>query len=138
MKCTREARVGSVLAGWNHLSVVGPVHIKNTSGARVQIATGEWCDDYIMGWGSCLLGYDSAIIKDSIIRSLSQGFLQQYETDKHRLLSEKFCAVVPCAEKLRLANSGLEATMYATRIARAVTGKRMILKFEGHFHGLND
>ncbi|MGF6165156.1 glutamate-1-semialdehyde 2,1-aminomutase [Pseudomonas sp. 2725] len=138
MESKEETRVGNVLAGWNHLSIVGPVHIKNASGARVQVATGEWYDDYIMGWGSCLLGHDSTIIKESITRSLSQGFLQQYETDKHRLLSEKFCAVVPCAEKLRLVNSGLEATMYATRIARAVTGKRMILKFEGHFHGLND
>jgi glutamate-1-semialdehyde 2,1-aminomutase len=69
---------------------------------------------------------------------MSGGFLQQYETDRHQLLSERFCAAVPCAEKLRLANSGLEATMYATRIARAVTGRRLILKFEGHFHGLND
>lgn len=138
MDCIRETRVGNVLAGWNHLSVVGPVQIQNASGARVQIASGEWYDDYIMGWGSCLLGHDSSLIKDSITSALSQGFLQQYETDKHRLLSEKFCAVVPCAEKLRLVNSGLEATMYATRIARAVTGKRMILKFEGHFHGLND
>lgn len=138
MKYTTETHVGNVLSGWNHLSVTGPFNIKNASGARVQLDTGEWYDDYIMGWGSCLLGHDSTIIKDSITSSLSQGFLQQYETDKHRLLSEKFCAVVPCAEKLRLVNSGLEATMYATRIARAVTGKRIILKFEGHFHGLND
>ncbi|ENM5772127.1 aminotransferase class III-fold pyridoxal phosphate-dependent enzyme [Vibrio mimicus] len=138
MKCTDETRVGNVLSGWNHLSVVGPVHIRNASGSRVQVATGEWYDDYIMGWGSCFLGHDSATIKESITRSLLQGFLQQYETDEHKLLSEKFCAVVPCAEKLRLVNSGLEATMYAVRIARAVTGKRIILKFEGHFHGLND
>jgi glutamate-1-semialdehyde 2,1-aminomutase len=91
-----------------------------------------------MGWGSCFLGHDSPVIRESIIRALSVGFLQQYETEEHQLLSERFCAVVPCAEKLRLANSGLEATMYATRVARAVTGRRMIIKFEGHFHGLGD
>ena len=138
MKCFKETRVGNVLAGWNSLPVIGPVQIKDASGARIQLNSGEWCDDYIMGWGSCLLGHDSEIIKSSIIRALNKGFLQQYETDSHELLSEKFCRVVPCAEKLRLVNSGLEATMYATRIARTVTGKRKIIKFEGHFHGLND
>jgi len=138
MDCLRETRVGNVLSGWNHLSVVGPINVQNTAGARIQLSSGEWCDDYIMGWGSCLLGHDSPVIKHSISKALERGFLQQYETDEHRLLSEKFCAVVPCAEKLRLVNSGLEATMYATRIARAVTGKRIIIKFEGHFHGLND
>ncbi|MGC3518717.1 aminotransferase class III-fold pyridoxal phosphate-dependent enzyme [Pseudomonas aeruginosa] len=138
MGLLRETRVGNVLAGWNHLSVVGPVNIKNAAGARIQLSSGEWCDDYIMGWGSCLLGHDSDVIKGSIVKALGRGFLPQYETDEHRLLSEMFCAAVPCAEKLRLVNSGLEATMYATRIARAITGRRIIIKFEGHFHGLND
>ncbi|WP_350307413.1 aspartate aminotransferase family protein [Photorhabdus viridis] len=133
-----ETRVGNVLAGWNHLSVIGPIQIRNASGSRIQLSSGEWYDDYIMGWGSCFLGHDSSVIRKSITDALSRGFLQQYETEKHQLLSELFCAAIPCAEKLRLVNSGLEATMYATRIARAVTGKRIIFKFEGHFHGLND
>ncbi len=133
-----EKRVGGVLAGWNYLPTVGPMQIRNASGPRVQVASGEWYDDYIMGWGSCFLGHDSTLIRDSITRALSGGFLQQYETEKHQLLSERFCSLVPCAERLRLVNSGLEATMYAIRVARAVTGRRLILKFEGHFHGLND
>ncbi len=133
-----ETRVGNVLAGWNHLSVIGPIQIRNASGPRIQLLSGEWYDDYIMGWGSCFLGHDSSVIRKAITHALSRGFLQQYETEEHQLLSERFCSVVPCAEKLRLVNSGLEATMYATRIARAVTGKRIIFKFEGHFHGLND
>lgn len=133
-----ETRVGNVLAGWNHLPTVGPVQVRGARGARIQTVSGDWCDDYIMGWGSCLLGHDSRVVKDSIVRAMSGGFLQQYETQEHQRLSERFCAVIPCAEKLRLVNSGLEATMYATRVARAVTGRRLILKFEGHFHGLND
>lgn len=138
MKEINETRVGNVLSGWNHLSVIGPIQIRNASGPRIQLLSGEWYDDYIMGWGSCFLGHDSSVIRKSITNALSRGFLQQYETEEHQLLSERFCAVVPCAEKLRLVNSGLEATMYATRIARAATGKRIIFKFEGHFHGLND
>ncbi|MDN7673560.1 aminotransferase class III-fold pyridoxal phosphate-dependent enzyme [Burkholderia oklahomensis] len=133
-----ETRVGNVLSGWNHLAGIGPIQISNARGSRIQTCSGEWRDDYIMGWGSCFLGHDSPVIRESVTRAMSCGFLQQYETERHQLLSERFCAAVPCAEKLRLVNSGLEATMYATRIARAVTGKRLILKFEGHFHGLND
>lgn len=138
MNTSGETRVGGVLAGWNHLAVTGPVQIRNASGARIQLASGEWCDDYIMGWGSCFLGHDSIVVRDALQRALSRGFLQQYETEEHHRLSELFCDAVPCAEKLRLVNSGLEATMYAVRVARAVTGRRLILKFEGHFHGLND
>ena len=133
-----ETRVGGVLSGWNHLSTLGPIQIRDARGARIQTTSGDWWDDYIMGWGSCFLGHDSTVIKHAVVRAMAGGFLQQYETEEHQRLSERFCAVVPCAEKLRLVNSGLEATMYATRVARAVTGRRMILKFEGHFHGLND
>lgn len=133
-----ETRVGGVLSGWNHLAVIGPAQIRNASGARIQLASGKWCDDYIMGWGSCFLGHDSVVICAALRRAMSRGFLQQYETEEHLLLSELFCDAVPCAEKLRLVNSGLEATMYAVRVARAVTGRRLILKFEGHFHGLNE
>lgn len=135
---TQETRVGNVLAGWNHFGSMGPIQIRNASGAQVQLESGKWCDDYIMGWGSCFLGHDSELITNSITDALSKGYLQQYETAKHEQLSELFCAAVPCAEKLRLVNSGLEGTMYAIRIARAITGRRLIIKFEGHFHGLND
>lgn len=134
----KDKRAGGVLAGWNHLPVVGAMQIKDAQGARVLSESGEWYDDYIMGWGSCFLGHDSPILRESIEHAIKRGFLQQYETEAHRQLAEKFCELVPCAEKLRLVNSGLEATMYAVRLARVVTGRKIILKFEGHFHGLND
>lgn len=76
MSYIRETRVGNVLSGWNHLSVVGPINVQNTAGARIQLSSGEWCDDYIMGWGSCLLGHDSPVIKNSIVKALERGFLQ--------------------------------------------------------------
>jgi glutamate-1-semialdehyde 2,1-aminomutase len=91
-----------------------------------------------MGWGSCILGHDSPELAEAIRSVLQQGYLQQYETPLHQILSDHFCSIVPCAERLRLVNSGLEATMYAVRIARAATQRPYIIKFEGHFHGLND
>jgi glutamate-1-semialdehyde 2,1-aminomutase len=68
------------------MATVGPTQIRNASGPRIQVASREWYDDYIMGWGSCFLGHDSFIIRESITRALSGGFLQQYETEKHQLL----------------------------------------------------
>ncbi|MFE7385773.1 aspartate aminotransferase family protein [Streptomyces zhihengii] len=130
--------VGGVAAGWNSLSAVGPVRVTGASGPYIRDDQGRELLDFIMGWGSCFLGHDAPPIREALQKALSGGFLYQYETATHGMLAEEFCAVVPCADKLRLANSGLEATMYALRIARAVTGRRLVVKFEGHFHGLND
>lgn len=74
MKSIKESSVGNVLSGWNSLPEIGPVKIKNASGARIQLESGEWYDDYIMGWGSCLLGHDSEIIKDAINNRSTRGF----------------------------------------------------------------
>ena len=137
MGLLRETRVGNVLAGWNHLSVVGPVNIKML---RVRVFNCRLVSGaMIILWGGVLVCWGTIAMSSKVQLSKHWGeVLPQYETDEHRLLSEMFCAAVPCAEKLRLVNSGLEATMYATRIARAITGRRIIIKFEGHFHGLND
>jgi len=61
-----------------------------------------------------------------------------YETEHHSRVAEALCRLIPCAEQVRFANSGSEATFSALRVARAVTGRSKILKFEGHFHGLHD
>ena len=61
-----------------------------------------------------------------------------YETKYQGRLAEMICQTIPCAEQVRFANAGTEATLAAIRLARAVTGRQKILKFEGHFHGLHD
>jgi glutamate-1-semialdehyde 2,1-aminomutase len=66
------------------------------------------------------------------------GFGFQYETQTHGELAREICQSVPGAQKVRLANTGSEATLHALRVAREVTGRPKIVKFEGHFHGLND
>ena len=66
------------------------------------------------------------------------GVICAYETEFHSRAAELICQTVPCAEQVRFANSGTEATLGAIRLARAATGRKKILKFEGHFHGLHD
>jgi glutamate-1-semialdehyde 2,1-aminomutase len=70
--------------------------------------------------------------------AIEMGFFLNFETQYHAELAELICEMVPCAEKVRLCNSGTEATLSAVRLARAHTGKAKILKFEGHFHGMHE
>ena len=130
--------VGGVTSGWNSYQVTGRTLVDRARGARVWDVAGTEYIDWIMGWGSLLLGHDPAPVLEAIRGSFDGGFGFQYETEAHGRLAQKICEMVPCAEKVRLANSGTEATLHALRVARRATGRRRIVKFEGHFHGLND
>lgn len=135
---TASSLVGGVASGWNSLTSVGAVQVEKAEGPYIFDVHGRRLLDFIMGWGSCFLGHNPPAVREALMGALQGGFLHQYETEVHEQLAEEFCAAVPCAERLRLANSGLESTMYAIRVARAVTGRRLVVKFEGHFHGLGD
>lgn len=135
----RAARslVGGVSSGWSYL-LDGPAYIERAEGARLYTRSGETLIDYNVGWGSLLLGHDPPALRAALTRALEDGFLFHYDSEQHIALAEKICGLVPCAERVRLVNSGTEATMHALRLARAATGKTKVLKFEGHFHGLHD
>lgn len=138
MNQTRSHLVGDVMSPWNSFRHTGPIRVQRAAGARVWDESGRERIDWIMGWGSLILGHTPSFAGDAVANALALGFGCQYETeDNHRLATAVFEAF-PSADCLRLANSGTEATLHAIRISRAVTGRRKILKFEGHFHGLND
>jgi glutamate-1-semialdehyde 2,1-aminomutase len=133
-----EYLVGSVVSSWNEFSVSGHTVVERAEGCRVWDTTGKERIDWLMGWGSLVLGHNPQPVTDAIKDCLDTGFGYQYESPVNGELAELICALVPSIEKVRLCNSGLEATQYAIRLSRAVTGRRKVLKFEGHFHGLND
>jgi glutamate-1-semialdehyde 2,1-aminomutase len=130
--------VGSVMSSWNNFSVSGRTVVQRADGCRVWDTTGQERIDWVMGWGSLVLGHRPQPVIDAIKGCLDTGFGYQYESPINAELAELICQLVPSMEKIRLCNSGLEATQYAIRVARAITGRRKVLKFEGHFHGLND
>lgn len=132
-----DALVGGVSAGWNYL-LDGPRYFREARGAHVFDTAGQRHIDYMMGWGSLLLGHDPEPLRAALLEVLQGGFLFQYETPLHVELAERIRALAPGAERVRLANSGTEATLHALRIARAATGRAKVIKFEGHFHGLHD
>lgn len=115
-----------------------PVFIREASGAHVIGEDGKSYIDYVGSWGAMILGHaDPRVLKsvmNAIPRGLSFGAPTRLETDMATLL----CQRLPWIEKVRMVNSGTEATMSAIRLARGYTGRDKIVKFEGCYHGHAD
>jgi len=91
--------------------------------------------DYWMGHWSLILGHAQKQIQKNAIEQLKKGWMHGTSNENAISLSEKISKVVPVAEKIRYASTGTEATMYSVRLARAVTGKKIIAKIDGGWHG---
>jgi glutamate-1-semialdehyde 2,1-aminomutase len=115
-----------------------PVIVKRAKGAKVWDCDGNSFIDYIMSWGPLILGHAPDVVVKAIERAAkrgtSYGLPTSAENDIARLITEAF----PSIEKVRLVNSGTEAAMSAIRLARAFTGRKKILKFDGCYHGHAD
>lgn len=115
-----------------------PPFIVRGAGAYLYDADGNEYVDYVGSWGPMILGHANpqvvAAVKDAAERGTSFGASTASEAD----LAEEIIGAVPSMEKLRLVNSGTEATMSAIRLARAVTGRKYIIKFIGCYHGHSD
>jgi glutamate-1-semialdehyde 2,1-aminomutase len=115
-----------------------PLFIKKAKGAFLYDEDGQEYIELINSWGPMILGHAHEIIekavRDAIGNSLSFGAPTRKEVEIAELIVE----MVPSIEKVRLVNSGTEATMAAIRVARGYTGKDKIIKFEGCYHGHGD
>ena len=115
-----------------------PLFLERADGAYLFDIDGNQYIDYHSSSGATFLGYNNPEIKQAMLHALDLGYFCNYETAYHVKLAELLCASVPCAEKVRFANTGTEATLAAIRLARGVTGRKKIIKFEGHFHGMHE
>jgi glutamate-1-semialdehyde 2,1-aminomutase len=115
-----------------------PRFFQRAAGAHLWDAEGRRYIDYVGSWGPMLLGHTHptvvAAIEAAAARALSYGAPTAEET----LLAERLCELVPSIERVRLMSSGTEATMTAIRLARGFTGRNIIVKFEGCYHGHAD
>ncbi|HYY62430.1 MAG TPA: glutamate-1-semialdehyde 2,1-aminomutase [Burkholderiales bacterium] len=115
-----------------------PRFFQRAAGAHLWDAEGRRYIDYVGSWGPMLLGHTHptvvAAIEAAAARALSYGAPTAEET----LLAERLCELVPSIERVRLVSSGTEATMTAIRLARGFTGRDVIVKFEGCYHGHAD
>ena len=112
--------------------------IKNGQGSRVWDVEGNEYIDYLIGSGPMLLGHGHPEVVDAIEKQLRDGFTFFANNPQGIELAERICEAVPCAEQLRYVSTGGEADMFAIRLARAHTGRDLIIKFEGGYHGMSD
>lgn len=112
-----------------------PVFFEKGEGAFLYSADGERYIDYCLSFGPLILGHQNPDVKAEVLKMLDKGWTfgacERYSLE----LAEWITANIPFAEKVRFVSSGTEAVMSALRIARAVTGKNKILKFDGCYHG---
>src|SRR6201993_5153453 len=115
-----------------------PPFVESAQGAWLTDADGNRYIDYFGSWGPMILGHAFPPVVEAIERaarnSASFGASTAVEAD----LAERIVACYPAIEKLRFVSSGTEATMSAIRLARAATGRKIIIKFEGCYHGHAD
>lgn len=120
-------------------SVEPELVFKRAQGAYLFDAEGRRYIDYHGAFGPAVLGYAHVEVDQRVIETLSQGgFAALGPNELEAQLAEKICQYVPCAEKVLFCNSGSEATYMALRLARAATGRKKIIKFQGCYHGWHD
>ncbi|MEN9958311.1 MAG: Glutamate-semialdehyde -aminomutase [Bacteroidota bacterium] len=115
-----------------------PVFIQSAKGAYLKDVDGNEYIDLIGSWGPMLFGQAHPAIENAVREALSDGFSFGAPSLKEVLIAEKIVSMIPSFEKVRLVNSGTEATMAAIRLARAYTKRDKIIKFEGCYHGHGD
>jgi glutamate-1-semialdehyde 2,1-aminomutase len=115
-----------------------PPFIARGEGARIWDVDGREYIDYVGSWGPLLFGHRPPEVIAALEEVLKIGTSFGAPTEREVELAELICELVPSIEKVRLVNSGTEATMAAIRLARGFTGRDRIVKFEGCYHGHGD
>jgi glutamate-1-semialdehyde 2,1-aminomutase len=115
-----------------------PLFVKRAKGAYFWDADGKRYIDYCLSWGPMLLGHANPKVLAAIQKSLSAGTSFGINHENEIKIAELIRSFYPSIEKVRLVSSGTEAVMSAVRLARGVTGREKILKFEGCYHGHAD
>jgi glutamate-1-semialdehyde 2,1-aminomutase len=115
-----------------------PRFISKAKGAFTTDVDGKTYIDYVGSWGPMILGHADEEIVEALREALSRGTSYGAPTELEIEMAEEIIDAVPSIEMVRMVNSGTEATMAALRLARGVTGKDKIVKFEGCYHGHGD
>ncbi len=115
-----------------------PLFISRAEGCRLFDADGNAFIDYVGSWGPMILGHRHPAVVEALLHTLAKGTSYGAPTDLEVELAQMVVDAVPSVEKVRMVNSGTEATMSAIRLARGATGREMIVKFDGCYHGHAD
>lgn len=112
-----------------------PFFVDNAAGARIRDVDGNEYIDFVGTWGPAILGHAPKVVVDAVREAAGRGLSYGIPNPLEVEMAELICAWVPSVEKVRMVNSGTEATMSCLRLARGFTGRDKIVKFEGCYHG---
>jgi glutamate-1-semialdehyde 2,1-aminomutase len=115
-----------------------PLFIERAEGAHIFDADGHRYIDYVGSWGPMLFGHADPDVVRAVQKAAPQSTSFGAPTAVEARVAGLICELVPSIEKVRMVNSGTEATMSAVRLARGFTGRDKFIKFEGHYHGHGD
>lgn len=115
-----------------------PLFIKRADGAFLFDENDNPFIELINSWGPMILGHNHPMIREAVIQAMHEGTSFGAPTAREVEIAELITQMVPSVEKVRMVNSGTEATMSAIRVARGFTGKDKIIKMVGHYHGHGD
>ena len=115
-----------------------PLFFERAAGAYLWDADGSRYIDYVGSWGPMLAGHGHPAVVEAVQEAASRALSFGAPTEAEVELAELLCRLVPSLELVRLVSSGTEATMSALRLARGFTGRSLIVKFEGCYHGHAD
>src|SRR4051794_37905645 len=117
-----------------------PVFMERAHGARLWDVDGREYLDYCLAFGPQIAGHGHPHVLDAIAREIARAGTTIFgaPTTLEMGMADRLARLLPSAEMVRFTNSGTEATMHALRLARGVTGRTRVIKFEGHYHGVHD
>lgn len=122
-------------SGWDPY----PLFVKSGQGAHLTDVDGNTYIDYLLGLGPMLLGHRPPRVTQAVVDFIqNRGTIFALPTEDEARLAQKIVDAIPSVDQVRLCNTGTEAVMYATRLARAFTGRHKIIRFEGMYHGFSD
>ena len=115
-----------------------PIFIERGEGCELVDVDGKRYLDWVGSWGPLILGHADPAVVSAVIEAAKRGTSYGAATASEVALAEEIVARVPAAEMVRMTSSGTEAAMSAVRLARAVTGREVVVKFAGAYHGHSD
>ena len=115
-----------------------PLFVKEAKGAYITDIDDNKFIDFCMSWGVFILGHNQEKVSKAAVDAVLRGSSYGIPTVSETILAQKVREAIPSMERLRFVNSGTEATMSAIRVARGYTGRDILVKFEGNYHGHAD
>jgi glutamate-1-semialdehyde 2,1-aminomutase len=130
--------VNSPVRAMRAVGIDEPLFVRSAAGAYLETEDGRRLVDWVMSWGPLVFGHADAEVVEAVQEAAARGTTFGASTEREVELAEEIVDAVPSVEKVRLVSSGTEAAMSAVRLARGATGRDLVLKFEGCYHGHAD